>query len=278
MKIFLIQKWKKCQKGNKLLLFFILLLTTNIISAQKVVKVKDIKGMAFITGDVSPNQAQVLALNDAKINALKAAGVGENIKSYQMLFNSQAKNEYSQFFHSDIQSEIQGAVQNYEVKKQATIQKNEIELYIEVTIDASIIKYETKPDYTFDVNIEGVKSVYNNNDNCIFSVAATQLCYLTVFDITDSESSLLYPNSYEKQIPIKAGELYKFPNANIEYGLECKKCPETNRFIFVFTKTQIPFIKIDKDQLTNNDAIFNWIYSIMPDQRKVEYRALTIQN
>ena len=46
---------------------------------------------------------------------------------------------------------------------------------------------------------------------------------------------------------------------------------EINRFVFVFTKSNIPFIKMDKELVTTEASIFNWIYSIMPDQRNVEY-------
>ena len=276
--MYLILKWIKCQKSNKLPLCFLVFFVALNLSAQKLVKVNSIKGVAFISGDVSPNQAKFLALNDAKINALKAAGIGENIKSYQLLFSSQEKNEYSQFFSSDIQSEIQGAVASYDITNQVTVKKSEIELYIEVTIDASVIKYETKPDNTFDAYIEGLKAVYNNHDKLAFSVKTTQACYLTVFNITDMDATLMYPNSYEKQNPFKALELYSFPLGQVDYELETSlKEKESNRLIFVFTKTAVPFIKMDKDQVTSNDAIFNWIYSIMPDQRKVEYRSLVIQ-
>jgi hypothetical protein len=277
LKKYLIPKWKKCQKSNNL--FWLLLLLFSIpLSAQKIINVKDIKGTAFISGDISFNQAKNLALNDAKINALKAAGIVENIKSYQLLFSSQDKNDYSQFFSSDIQSEIQGAVESFVIKNQTTVKKSEIELYIEVTIDASVIKYDTKPDITFDTYIEGVKAVYNNHDHLVFSVKTSQPCYVTIFNINDTEATLMYPNSYETPFSLKSIETYNFPLGRVDYELETSlKEKETNRLIFVFTKTAIPFIKMDKDQVTTNEAIFSWIYSIMPDQRKVEYRSLVIQ-
>jgi len=276
--MYLIPKWIKCQKSNNVLLCFLVFFFALNLSAQKLVKVNSIKGIAFISGDVSPNQAKSLALNDAKINALKAAGVGENIKSYQLLFNSQEKNEYSQFFSSDIQSEIQGAVTSFDITNQATVKKSEIEMYIEITIDASVIKYETKPDNTFDAYIEGLKAVYNNHDKLTFTVKTTQACYLTIFNITDMDATLMYPNSYEKQKSFDSIKVYNFPSGQVDYALETDlKEKESNRLIFVFTKTAVPFIKMDKDQVTTNDAIFNWIYSIMPDQRKVEYRSLIIQ-
>ncbi len=277
MKKYLIPKWIKCQKSNNLF-WFLLLLFSIPLSAQKIINVKDIKGTSFISGDISFNQAKNLALNDAKINALKAAGIAENIKSYQLLFSSQDKNDYSQFFSSDIQSEIQGAVESFVIKNQNTVKKSEIELYIEVTIDASVIKYETIPDITFDTYIEGVKAVYNNYDHLVFSVKTSRPCYVTIFNINDTEATLMYPNSVEKPFSLKAIETYNFPVGEVDYELETSlKEKETNRLIFVFTKTAIPFIKMDKDQVTTNEAIFNWIYSIMPDQRRVEYHTLTIQ-
>ena len=271
-------KWKKCQKSNKLSLCFLAFLLAFQVSAQKQVKVSGIKGTAIISGDVSPNQAKLIALNDAKINALKAAGIGENIKSYQLLFSSQEKNEFSQFFSSDIQSEIQGAVSSYEITNQATVKKSDEILNIEITIDASVIKYETKPDNTFDAYIEGLKAVYNNHDKLTFTVKTTQDCYLTIFNITDVDATLMYPNNYEKQNSFNSIKVYHFPLGQVDYSLETDlKEKESNRLIFVFTKTAVPFIKMDKDQVTTNEAIFNWIYSIMPDQRKVEYRSLVIQ-
>lgn len=275
--MFLTVKWRRCQKSSNYFFCFFLLFATNNFFAQKISQVSEIRGTSFITGDVSPNQAKVQALNDAKTNALKKAGIGEHINSYQLLFTSQQKNDYSQFFTSDIQSEIQGAVQSYEIKSEKTYCKSEFEIISEVTIDASVIKYETKPDVTFDVNIEGVKGAYNNDDKLTFSIKTTQSCYLTIFNITDKEAFMLYPNAYEKQTKCTPLEVCKYPIAKIDYTLHTDlKQQETNRLIFVFTKTPIPFVKMDKDQVTTHENIFTWIYSIMPDQRKVEYLTLSI--
>lgn len=273
----LIAKWRRCPKNNNYLLCFLFLFLGSNLFAQKISQVSGIKGSAYITGDVSPNQAKAQALNDAKINALKAAGIGEHINSYQLLFTSQQKKDYSQFFTSDIQSEIQGAVQSYEIKSEKIICKSEFEIISEVTIDASVIKYETKPDVNFDANIEGVKSTYNNDDKLTFTIKATQPYYLTIFNLTDKDAFMLYPNVYEKQTQCNPFEACKYPNAKIDYTLHTDlKQQETNRLIFVFTKTPTPFIKMDKDQITTHENIFSWIYSIMPDKRKVEYLTFSI--
>ncbi|MBX3165366.1 MAG: DUF4384 domain-containing protein [Bacteroidetes bacterium] len=257
---------------------FVCLFFCFTIKAQKTISISNIKGTAFISGNVSPNQAKKEALNEAKINALKEAGINEHINSYQVLYASQQKNDYSQFFTSDIQTEIQGAVQSYTVKNEKTYCKNEVEIVCEIVIDAIVIKYDAKPDASFYANIEGIKAAYNNDEKLTFSVKATQACYLTVFNITDTEASLMYPNEYEKQTKCNALETYKFPVGRLDYVMHTDmKQAETNRLIFVFTKTQIPFIKMDKEQNTTAETIFTWIYSIMPDQRKVDYITLSIQ-
>lgn len=254
------------------------MLCVTLSTAQKLTQVSEVKGTAYISGDVSPNQAKVQALNDAKINALKAAGIGERISSYQLLFSSQQKNDYSQFFSSATQSEIQGAIQTYQVKGERTYCKSEYEIVCEVIVDATVVAYDTKPDITFDAYIEGVKSVYNNDEKLVFTTRATQTCYLTIFNITDKEAFVLYPNMYEKPIRLNAMDVVRYPTTRIDYTLHTDmKQLETNRLIFVFTKTQIPYVRMDKNQVTTNENIFSWIYSIMPDQRKVEYYTLTIQ-
>ena len=103
--------------------------------------------------------------------------------------------------------------------------------------------------------------------------------YLTIFSITDSEASVFFPNSYEtdnKLLPIK---VYDFPLGDVEYALDIdRRKQEINRLLFVFTKSYIPFIKMNENLITTEESIFNWIYSIMPDQRKVEYYNLVVKS
>lgn len=239
---------------------------------------KDIKGTAFITGDVSPNEATKRAIAEAKINALKKAGIGENIKSYEMLYSTENNKDYQQFFSSNVQTEIQGNILSYEVVKAETLKKSDLEFYIEVTLNASVVKYETKADVTFDVNIDGIKAVYNNDALLQFSVTCSQLAYLTIFNITDTEASVFFPNPYEKNNELSPLVVHDFPSTKIDYQLHTDlQEKESNRLIFVFTKKPIPFIRMNEDLITSEEAIFNWIYSIMPDQRNVQYFSLLIQ-
>ena len=277
LKKYLIVKWRKPITSNLVVIIFFS--SINILYSQEIKSVKNIIGNAFISGDISPNQARAQALNDAKINALKSAGIAENINAYQLLLTSQNNNDYRQFFASDIQSEMQGAVQSYSIKSEKNYCKNDKELICEVVIDAEVIKYNTKPDINFDVNIIGIKGAYNNNEKLTFTINSTEACYLTIFNLADKESTLLFPNEYEQHFLINSNQKINFPVAKIDYLMNTEVKPqETNRLIFVFTKTKIPFIKIGEGQLAKQDDIFKWIYSIPPDQRKIQYFQAIITN
>ena len=56
--------------------------------ASKEIKVQKVIGEAFIEKDISPNQGRKIALNEAKIEALRQAGIGESVSSQNLVFTS----------------------------------------------------------------------------------------------------------------------------------------------------------------------------------------------
>ena len=86
---------------------FIIVLIGNV-SAKKTIDVFDITTEVQVINDVSPNQAKRIALNEAKIEALRKAGIGENVSSQQLLFTSEINNDFTDFFASSSQIEIKG--------------------------------------------------------------------------------------------------------------------------------------------------------------------------
>jgi hypothetical protein len=253
----------------------------NISFAQKVVEVKGIVGVGEIAGRISYEEAKRDALNQAKVEALKRAGVNEHLQSYENLFRSEVNNDYSEFFSSDIQSELQGAVQSYEIVKHERKIDQLTQLFnVEVTINATVVLYDTKPDPTFNIRVEGVKGIYEQGEELKFSVYSTQNCYLHIFAITDTYTSLMYPNIWEPFKEIEAGKKIAFPFSQIiDYTLyKNSKEPEMNRILFVFTKKPIRYLNtIGEDQITNSESIFSWVYSLTPDERRIDYQVFTIR-
>lgn len=247
-------------------------------SAQRSISVENVKGIAFIEGNISPEKARQNALKQAKINALKRADITENINSYQLLYTSQVNDDYTQFFSDNVISNIQGGITGYSiVRTRKYFNKDDILVY-EVVIDAEVVRYKTYEDPSFDVRVEGINGSYNQNDKLKFTVETTQSCFLTIFNITDTKALLLYPNSYENTR--KISETTSFPLAEVDYILEIEKNKgetETNRLIFVFTKELFEFIHKNKyNIITGKEKIFSWIFKIPPHLRKVVYETFII--
>lgn len=268
--------------STNILLLIAILLLSSWVHAQKTINIKGAKGTGELVGRISYEEARREALNQAKVEALRKAGVSEHLQSYESLFRSELDNDFSEFFSSDIQAELQGAVQNYEIVNHERKVDPETNLFIvEVTIDATVVLYDTKPDPTFNVRVEGIKGVYEVGELLTFSVFATQKCYLHIFSISDTYTSQMYPNAWEIFMEIPANKKVMFPFEQIiEYELfkESEK-PELNRLILVFTKKPIRFLNHSggEEQKTSSEAIFSWIYSLTPDIRKVDYQVFTLR-
>ena len=277
---------EKISNRRLLLAILVLLISGFNLKAQKEINVKSVSGIAVIAGRISYEDAKREALNMAKVEALRKAGVSEQLQSYEMLFRSEVNNDFSEFFSSDIQAELRGAVQSYEIIDTRTFTDELSKLpNIEVTINAKVVLYSTGPDPTFNARIEGIKAVYNDGENLTFSIQSTKDCFLHIFGIADSYTSVLYPNSIESFKMIEANKKVTFPLGQVEYPLfKSGKEPEVTRIVFVFTKKPIKYLNYEtinhpdfEEWITTSENIFAWIYSLTPDQRKIDYHIITVR-
>lgn len=268
----------------------LILLLLNIIGlrvyAQNIIEVKGIVGESEIVGRISESEARQAAINNAKVDALRKAGVGEYLKTYENLFRSETNNDFSEFFSTDTHAELQGAIQNYQIVNEKRKLDPTTNLFMyEVTLNASVILYSSKPDPTFNVKVEGVKGVYEEGEDLAFSIFSTKECFLHIFSISDGYTCLLYPNSIENQKLIEANKKISFPLGIMEYPLfKSGQTPEVTRVVFVFTKTPIRFLKYKpvltngfEEWITTSEDVFSWIYSITPDARMVDYLVFTVR-
>ena len=262
------------------LLILIITITNNIFAQKNVISVFGIKGSAFINERMTPKEAIQEALNNAKRNALTKAGIGEYLKSSQLFISTSENNsKSSDFINSEIQSQIEGEFINIDVLD-TVMNIVEKQIQYTVTIDAKIKRHQEKPDPNFNVNILGVKNVYNKNDSLHFSVITSLDCYLNLFSWTDNEMTLIYPNDREGQITLKAGQKYFFPfrgrgktyemiNKNIE--------PEKSKLLFVYTKTPMNFVQFNLNGVSKTETVISWVNAIPFDQKKVINIPILIQ-
>ena len=143
----------------------------------------------------------------------------------------------------------------------------------EVVINCVVLKYSSKPDPKYKVEIKGIKPFYYVDDFLTFSVNSTQDSWLSVFCIPQNQENayFLFPNDYEQSFLLLAERTYNFPMiVDFVQSIEGTE-QQTDRIIMVLTKEKYPFTgKITYQSITE------WIFSISPDQRIVESFGVSI--
>ena len=247
--------------------FIILFFVCQLAIAQKTVSIKDAVGKAYMSDDKTANQTKDKAIEEAKKDALKKAGVAEYIGSSNVLLTAESNKKISQVFNSIASVELSGAITNIQnIRLQKKHDESAQQDYYEALIDADVIKYEKKSDPSFVFDIKGIRESYKANEALTFETIAYANGFLRIFLLSDSQCFQLFPNQYEKANSIKESEHLHFPiNKGIAYSLDLKEEIESDNLIFVFTKNNIPFTGKE-----NMNDILHWIYSISPDERRVK--------
>ena len=270
LKKFSIMKWQKWV--NSLL---IILSHPLVVIAQDVIRVSNIEGFYPISKEIPLAKARINAIDEAKINALKKAGIVENISTFQSLFSSQRNGDFKQLFSSEIQSELKGAVKNFDIIQDTVLYIDQVLSY-KIILNAEIIKYKSESDPTFNFKIDGIKSMYVIGENLIFDLISSQDGYLYVFNFEGNDANMLFPNSFEKNNFISKELKYKFPQSKINYELTLNDAQDgINQFLFVFTKTKYPFLTFD--QIATRESVLSWLYNIELNQRKINFISLIVR-
>jgi hypothetical protein len=156
-----------------------LLLNSSLYAQEKVkeISLKNIKGIAVGSNTESIDQVIKRAVSEAKIEALKQAGIEENIASFTNYFQSENNNTYEELFTSDILSDIRGAVKHVEIIKTEKTFNEFGNLEIEVIINCTVVKYISEKDITFDVWVDGVGLFYANESKLLFKIKSSKHIY-----------------------------------------------------------------------------------------------------
>lgn len=263
------------------------------VIAQDVILVENITCSSEIYKTISPDMARANALADAKILALKKAGIAESIKNYGILYNADVSGKHNQFFSQETFSELHGAVISYSIISEGQMLSADKKTNYTITINAHVVKYNTKPDPDFSQSIRGIEAQYKDGSRITFEITSSQQAYVTIFNISENERCLLFPNTEESSRPLLPNIPLRFPilkKVKLEQHLHDEFKPEMeyeyaisnanakqelNRLIFVFTKVPVSFVKFSLDaegnaSISNDDVIYNWIYQFQPHQRNVE--------
>lgn len=269
-------------------LLIILLLLQNYLFSQEIKVIKNVSGEYIIANksDISLKTGFEKAVAEAKFNALRQAGVVENISSTDILSSSEKSGGIKQDINSILSVEISGAVYNDSIISETTYVNKFGNTVIKVVLNVNVIKYDKKQDPSFDFKIEGLKEYYENNDLMKFSFTPYSDGYLTIFATNEKENFVLYPNNnleYKQlrdslNVRFRANQRYDFPrnkfigsNKEVGYILSTENERQYNSLIFIYTKEIFPFSAI-----ISRKNIITWIYSISPDMRKILYKDFVI--
>ncbi|MDR1919945.1 MAG: DUF4384 domain-containing protein [Tannerellaceae bacterium] len=242
------------------------------LHAQTPIAVKEAKGECFIV-NISPEKAKETALFYAKLDALKKAGIPEDITG---MFNYNGE----QFLEiSNI--EIGGNVTDFEIVSSDinVLQAGPSKIMVaEVLINASVLKYEKARDLSFQFKVQGIRDSYRENDNLSFSVTPYQNGYLRIFLFEeDGLGEQIYPdNLLEPDLLFSREGTINFPlNDAYRYQLvktDRSKSKETNRMLFVYLKDNIRFIEKE----VTLQVVLNWVAKISPERRTEMFYQFTI--
>lgn len=260
-----------------LLLTVLLMLTAPLYTGYAQNKrVRNITGRCEVTRDISLAQAEERALEDAKINAMRKAGVPERLWSVTGLINEDDGSEFSQVLSRMTTLEVNGLITVKEVDYSEEMIDGR--RYAVATIDADVKIVDTEVDLTFQMEVDGLKNVYGNGEAMSFKVCIYgHDAYLTIFWFDDNGGSLIYPSEFDSRMQFRKNAEYTFPlNQGIEYVMEKldkSHKMETINFIAVATKRDIPFLEKD----ITFDSVLKWLYSIPADERAACREAIIIQ-
>ncbi|GHT29809.1 hypothetical protein AGMMS49574_07590 [Bacteroidia bacterium] len=249
----------------------LLLLTIAAASAQESVQVKDATGSCVIA-NITPEKAKETALFNAKIEALRMAGIPEQLLS--------EITQAGEMFTEASVSNVGGDVTNYKVTSEdiEVMQQGKAKVMVyKVVINATVVKYDKKADPTFQLQVDGIKSAYKEKELLSFTVTPHQNGYLRIFLFEeDGSGEQIYPDgTREPDMIFTQDGTIKFPldGYYVLSKSDRTKAKEINSLLFLFFKDDIRFA----ESHITRQAVDSWKAKIPLDRRTQVFREFAIE-
>ena len=246
-------------------------LCASIVFAQEKRKVEQVNGEWEISNDITPIQARENAINQAKVEALRQAGVPEIISESNVLYHSESPQRMKELFESLTTTAISGELAEVIVTKEEKKINEQGNIMYRVWIDATVVIHNNPKDPIFGADVKGLHENYNSPDKLTFEIQPWKDGYLTVFILSDKEGVQLFPNKLERQEKLLALKKYEFPiSRGLDYEVTAESAMEVNYVLMLYTKEEIPFLKEQNPQniltfVSTIDPARKWLktYSIL---------------
>lgn len=253
------------------------LMACSLYADNDVVRVRKAVGRWEVSGDITVAQAEERAFMEAKKEALRKAGIMENVWSVMGQISSSDGEKFSEAYSSVSTLAINGLVNVLEKEVKEEWDPKMKRMFKVVTIEANVTKNDVAEDLTYKLSVEGIDPVYKEEDifECSFKVYGSD-SYLKIFWFTNDEAAMIYPNDYEGDQVFAAGGTYNVPVTDTIELVMAKSDPKVDtefvNIIILATKKNYPYLGEMDFQ-----SIISWIYQIPADQRVIHHDSTVIK-
>ncbi|MCC5919932.1 MAG: DUF4384 domain-containing protein [Cyclobacteriaceae bacterium] len=269
------------QKSKLFLLFFVFVAFS--ACAQRPIKVSNLEVEVSLQDDLSLRQAIRKGEQELRLQALRKAGIAENISSYESLMNFERGDNLQQVFTSDIITDVQGTVSELEILAVERFINIADEFAVRLRANASVMPTKGERDPNFRIQVEGIRSVYQSGDHLQLQLTSTINSKAQLFLINESNEALrLYPNSFERSELVPAQQTIRFPRRSINYTLFTEnQSEEYFRLILLVTKEELklPFANSDQSSAPEKisaQSLLSWIYQLNASERSIHLQTIKL--
>ena len=243
------------------------------LAAQEKKNVEQIKGEWIISDDITPAKARENALNQAKVEALRRAGVPERVFESTLQFRAQNLKQSKERFESMVSNDVVGEILDYKVTKEGKSVNAFNNWVYDVWIDATVIVHKNAKDPGLELDVNKGRENYSSPDKLTFEIVPRKEGYLTIFILSEEGGAQLYPNKLERPEKLMGQTAYSFPRSKaLDYEVSTNHDFEINYLLLLYTKQEIPFTN---EETTEN--IMHFIAGIDPAEKCLKSFALGIK-
>jgi hypothetical protein len=258
----------------KKLLIILFALTSLGLDAQEKKRVTNVPGEAQVADDISVVQARERAIQAAKIEAMRIAGVPEYVSEVTVFQKSEKDvDNFTEVFNSIANQEVSGEIASFQVIREEKVTNAAGNFVVKVWLDAEVMIHQRHSDPSFYAAFHGIHENYSSPQNLTFQFKPSNAGFLQVFIIDEKESTVLYPNSLERSELFEGNRAYQFPlSKSLDYEVSTVNNIEVNYVLMLFTKKEFSYTEGN-----TVSELLSFVSRISPDEKFVKIFPIVIK-
>lgn len=233
----------------------------------------------------TPAYGKAQALLEAKKQALREAGVLENISSTSIIVMGGSNSEFQELSSELSRIEMEGRVRvKTQVDEKPSFTDDNLIKY-STTIKAEVVVEEAVEDLNFQFKMDGFKNLYLSGEKISFTLTPAMDCYFRIFYFTgkSSENAQIFPiDGIFKDVQFIGGEPVSFPpedtrflfNAPFDYTMEINESKDNiEHGVVLIVALKKPYKYVDEVTYEN---VIRWLAKIKRNERYELWQGVNI--